>query len=330
MKNLEKSWYKSGSVNLLLWPVSVVFRLLSSMRRTFYRLGIFHRHALSVPVIIVGNISVGGTGKTPLVIWLVNHLRNRGVHAGVISRGYGGSAQHWPQYVRGDSDTAVVGDEPVLIAKRAQCPVAVAPKRILAAKALLKHAKCDVIISDDGLQHYALMRDMEFVVVDGVRRFGNGYCLPAGPLREPRSRLKTVDFVVCNGLPARDEYAMSLTPSGLVNLRDEERVEELSFFRGKQIHAVAGIGNPSRFFSMLQRLGFDVIEHPFPDHHAFQVEDIRFDDGKPVVMTEKDAVKCRRFASDNYWYIAVEAELSADFVSEFDAQFDKLLATRKR
>ena len=313
----------------MLWPVSLVFRVLSSIRRTCYHLGIFHRHALPIPVIIVGNISVGGTGKTPLVIWLVNHLRSRGIRAGVISRGYGGSAQYWPQYVRGDSDTAVVGDEPVLIAKRAQCPVAVAPKRILAAKALLKHAECDVIISDDGLQHYALMRDLEFVVVDGVRRFGNGYCLPAGPLREPCSRLKSVDFVVCNGLAARDEYAMKLKPSKLINVRDEQTVKELSAYRNTEVHAVAGIGNPSRFFSMLRQLGLNVIEHPFPDHHAFEASDLDFGDDKPTVMTEKDAVKCRRFACDDAWYIAVDAELEESFIAAFEQRMAQLLNEQK-
>lgn len=325
MKDLQHIWYKKTGTSIFLRPFSALFRVLSAMRRIGYHFGILHRHRLPVPVIVVGNITVGGTGKTPLVAWMAAHFKKQGLKVGVISRGYGGNANYWPQYVRGDSDPAVVGDEPVLIAKRAQCPVAVSPKRIEAAKALLKHAQCDVILSDDGLQHYALMRDIEIVVIDGVRRFGNGYCLPAGPLREPVNRLKTVDFIVCNGLAARDEYAMSLEFSAVKNVRDDSQTQTIQTFRQQAIHAVAGIGHPSRFFSMLKQFGLDVIEHPFPDHHAFSANDLAFDDDLPILMTEKDAVKCARFANENTWYVTVDAMLSDEFATALDARLAPLL-----
>ena len=201
---LEKRWY-STSTPLLLLPFEWLFRLLVLLRRLAFRLGLKPSYALPVPVIVVGNISVGGTGKTPLVVWLVSLLRKAGYHPGIVSRGYGGKAERWPQQVRPDSDPQTVGDEPVMLAQRCACPIVAAPDRVAAAKLLLKHTKCDLIITDDGLQHYRLKRDIEIVVVDGERRFGNGHCLPAGPLREPQSRLAEVDFVIANGLAGRGD-----------------------------------------------------------------------------------------------------------------------------
>ncbi len=330
MKSLDQTWYELHGIRYVLWPLAWFFRVLTSVRRYLYQFGVLHRHALPIPVIVVGNITVGGTGKTPLVIWLANYLKRQGFRPGIISRGYGGGARYWPQFVRGDSDPSVVGDEPILIARHTKCPVAVAPKRVHSAKALMKYFDCDVIISDDGLQHYALMRDIEIAVIDGVRRFGNGYCLPAGPLREPVSRLKTVDFVVCNGVPARGESQMKLAYVSVNNVREEHLVEDISAFCGKTVHAIAGIGNPDRFFSMLKQYGLHIVAHPFPDHHPFQPSDLVFDDDFPIIMTEKDAVKCRRFSTKDCWFVKVEGVMDKEFVHDFDRKMERLMNQSKR
>lgn len=279
------------------------------LRRKAYKLGIFNIERFDIPVIVVGNITVGGTGKTPLVIWLANFLRKAGFFPAIVSRGYKGQANSWPQQVRSDSDPIMVGDEAVLLAKRCQCPVAVGPDRVAAVKGLLKYNDCDVIIADDGLQHYALGRDIEIAVIDGVRRFGNGYCLPAGPLREPVSRLKEVDFVIVNGGGVmRLEFSMALVAGHVHNIRDDTLMHHPDYFRNQPVHAVAGIGNPDRFFAHLKRLGLNIIEHPFTDHHNFVAENIQFDDDLPVLMTEKDAVKCKRFANEKHWYLSIDAQ----------------------
>lgn len=308
MKTLDEYWYQRNLISLMLLPVSWVFRLLVMLRRYCYKAGLLTSTGFSVPVIIVGNISVGGSGKTPLVIALVELLRKAGYHPGVISRGYGGKATTWPQQVRPDSDPHMVGDEPVLIAQSCKVPLAVGPDRVIVAQQLLQYNDCDVIISDDGLQHYALKRDIEMVVVDGVRRFGNGYCLPAGPLREPQSRLASVDFVVTNGLAMRMEYPMELHASHVINLASGKS-HPISEFTGQTVHAIAAIGNPSRFFSLLMKKKIKIIEHPFADHYAFNNADIEFMDDKPVFMTEKDAVKCKQYATENMWVVPVSARL---------------------
>lgn len=309
MKRLDYYWYNKSFITLVLLPVSWLFCAITIVRRALYRLGIFKVHQLSVPVIIVGNISVGGTGKTPLVTWLIEVLRNNGYTPGIVSRGYGGQATHWPQQVRVDSDPRMVGDEAVLLSQRCACPMAVGPKRVEAAEALLAHTECDIIVADDGLQHYALGRDMEIAVVDGVRRFGNQHCLPAGPLREPLSRLASVDAVVTNGVPGVREYRMDLIPGTLRNLKLPKKRATLESFAGKTVHAIAGIGNPDRFFRQLEGQGITVIEHAFADHHPYEQEDIIFDDDLPVLMTEKDAVKCQEFSSDQHWCVPVDAKL---------------------
>lgn len=264
---------------------------------------------MPVPVIIVGNISVGGTGKTPLVTWLIDVLRKNGYTPGIVSRGYGGQATHWPQQVRMDSDARTVGDEAILLSRRCACPMAVGPDRATAADALLAHTDCDIIVADDGLQHYALGRDVEIAVVDGVRRFGNQHCLPAGPLREPLGRMDSVDIVVTNGVPGVREYRMDLIPGSLRHLKFTDKRKSLESFAGKTVHAIAGIGNPDRFFQQLEAQGITVIEHPFPDHHPFVHDDIYFEDDLPVLMTEKDAVKCEEFAGDHHWVLPVDAKL---------------------
>ena len=283
-------------------------------RRLAYAAGLIASQALPVPVIVVGNLTAGGTGKTPLIIWLTGYFTTKGYRPGIVSRGYGGSARQWPQQVRPDSDPAVVGDEPVLIAQRTRRPVAISPNRLEAARALLQHTDCDIILCDDGLQHLALSRDIEIVVIDGERQFGNGRCLPAGPLREPRGRLRSVDMVVSNGHEGKGQYLMEYSPLPLTSLAEGQQVTAgLEQLAGKKVHAVAGIGNPNRFFSQLRHAGIDIVRHVFPDHHAFQPQDLVFDDELPVVMTEKDAVKCRKFATRNMWYLPVAAEMSNAF-----------------
>ena len=309
LKNLEYYWYNKGGITLVLLPFSWLFCAVAIVRRFMYRIRMFKVHQLPVPVIIVGNISVGGTGKTPLVTWLVELLREQGYTPGIVSRGYGGKASYWPQQVRADSDPRMAGDEAVLLARRTGCPMAVGPNRVDAANALLSYTDCDVIVSDDGLQHYALGRDIEIVVIDGVRRFGNQHCLPAGPLREPLRRLETVDLVVTNGVAGAREYHMELVPTQLQNLASPDKNLSLDHFAGETVHAIAGIGHPERFFRQLETYGLTVIEHPFPDHHPFEAEDIIFSDTLPVLMTEKDAVKCKAFAKDQHWSVPVDAKL---------------------
>lgn len=305
---LQRQWYCLSLWHLLLWPVSLIFRMLVAIRRFLYRVGILSSVRLPVPVVVVGNITVGGTGKTPLVLWLAEFLREQGYRPGVISRGYGGRG-NVPQSVSAASDPLLVGDEPVLLAKRLRCPVWVGANRVDVARVLLKaRPDCNVLISDDGLQHYRLQRDVEVVVVDGTRRFGNGYCLPAGSLREPVGRLHQVDAVVLNGgEPNLDEYTMMLAGNVFRSLQDEGQVTDSSAFLGKQIHAVAGIGNPERFFDTLRQLGLAVIEHAFPDHHAYSPADLQY--AGTVIMTEKDAVKCTAFAPEDSWYLAVDAKV---------------------
>lgn len=309
MKRLDYYWYNKSLLTFALLPLSWLFCALAVSRRFAYLRGLLKTHRLPVPVIVVGNISVGGTGKTPLVTWLVELLKQQGRRPGIVSRGYGGGASHWPQQVRPDSDPRMVGDEAILLSRRCACPMAVGPDRVAAASALLAHTDCDIIVADDGLQHYALGRDVEIAVVDGVRRFGNGLCLPAGPLREPPGRLNDVQMVVANGVAGPREFAMRLIPGSLCNLHEPQRRRALDSFRGQKVHAVAGIGFPQRFFRQLTEQGLEVVEHPFPDHHPYCKSDIHFDDDLPVLMTEKDAVKCREFATERHWFLPVDALL---------------------
>ena len=313
MLHPERFWNTVNPVSLALLPLSLLFRGLVALRRLGYRAGLLGTRRFPVPVLVVGNISVGGTGKTPLVIWLAAHLRRQGWHPGLVSRGYGGRAHAWPQQVRPDSDPASVGDEAVMLATRTGCPMCVGPDRPAAVQALLDHTGVDIVIADDGLQHYALGRDLEIAVVDGGRRLGNGLLLPAGPLREPASRLKSVDMVVVNGQGGAGEYAMKLSRPQLRALHGDARAQ-LDAFAGRTVHAVAGIGNPQRFFGLLARHGIEVRPHAFADHHAFAPADLAFDDGLPVLMTEKDAVKCRRLPCRDCWVVQVDAQPDAAFV----------------
>jgi len=322
---LQRQWLSLTPWHVVLLPVSILFGLAAALRRVFYRAGLMRAIRLPVPVIVVGNISVGGTGKTPLVLWLADFLRQHGYHPGIVSRGYGGGAQG-AVAVDARSDPAVVGDEPLLLARKSGCPVWVGRDRVAAGKALLQaHTECDVLVSDDGLQHYRLGRDMEIAVVDGERKFGNGLLLPAGPLREGVSRLGSVDAVVVNGSlnevraslrqgeVLQNEFEMSLEGEVFRNLLQPELRARAADFGGKKLHAVAGIGNPQRFFAHLRRLGLAFEEHAFPDHYAYQPQDMDYDDADALLMTEKDAVKCAGFADERYWALAVEAVLPPAF-----------------
>jgi len=315
MKSPGYFWKKWHPVALLLFPLSLLMRLLVFLRRLAYRVRLLPVYHSRVPVIVIGNLTVGGTGKTPLVIWICNHLVSQGYTPGVILRGYGGKAASWPQQVRADSDPKVVGDEAVVIAEQTGCPVCASPSRADAARALLEHAHCDVIISDDGLQHYALGRDIEVVVIDGERRFGNGMLLPAGPLRESPRRLRQVDFVIVNGHCSETEPCLRLEPGPLVNLVTGE-TRPLENFKGQPVHLVTGLGNPRRFVDMLREAGLDADQQLFPDHHDYTPDDFGFGDDLPVIMTAKDAVKIRPFANRHYWYLRLEVRPPVDVIDQ--------------
>lgn len=310
MGGLQRHWYRITPLHLLLLPISLLFHLIVAARRLFFHLGILSSVKLPVPVIIVGNITVGGTGKTPLTLWLAKQLLANGWHPGIISRGFGGSGSK-PQEVLQTSDPATVGDEPVLMAQRLLCPVWVGRDRPAAARALLlAHPECDIILSDDGLQHYRLQRDVEIVVVDGLRRFGNGFLLPAGPLRESTSRLREADAVVINGgKAASGEYLMQLEGVHFYNLLNPEITATAADFRGQAVHAIAGIGHPERFFLHLDKLGIGAQTHSYPDHHHYSAADLAYEGSNALLMTEKDAVKCVAFADEKCWVLRVEAHL---------------------
>lgn len=320
---LERAWYRrDGQALWALRPLECLYRYIVTRKMRQRR----YQQQTPVPTIIVGNLSVGGTGKSPLVAWLARYLREQGWQPGIVSRGYGGKAAHYPLRVTPDSSPVEAGDEPVMLAQQSGVPVAVAPDRP-AAVALLVDAGCTIIVSDDGLQHYALARDIELVVVDGTRGFGNRHCLPCGPLREPLSRLTSVDGVMVNGsdealaqlqaegdITVDSSFAMALTPRCLRHLLTGERVACDDPRFGNGVNAVAGIGHPERFFTTLSSLGMVATPYPFADHHIFTADDLRFADERPIVMTAKDAVKCLPFATAQCWALDVDAEPSAAFV----------------
>lgn len=316
MSALERAWYQKPSWVWLLAPLTALFYLISVLRRQLFQLGLFSSDKPNIPVIVVGNISVGGNGKTPLVIALCQWLLKNGYRPGVISRGYGGSNKVFPHLVTTQDSPSKVGDEPYLMSQRLDVPIVIDPLRSRGGKKLAEELKCDVIISDDGLQHYALKRDIEIVVVDGNRRHGNGFLLPMGPLREGVSRLNSVDFVVINGqTTSPKEVAMTLKPNALVNIKNTSHKINLGEVTGP-VKALAGIGNPMRFFNTLLELGISVEEtESFPDHHKFESADFSKHYAGKIIMTEKDAVKCEPFAQDNWWYLPVEAELPESFLN---------------
>ena len=308
-----------GVVNYLLWPVSGVFYVLSKIRRALYHLGIFRTNRFKVPVVVVGNITVGGSGKTPVVIKLVEYFKQQGRQVGVVSRGYGGSHSNASLLVNADTSALVSGDEPLLIATQTGVPVMVNKCRSQAVQDLIERHQVDVVISDDGLQHYAMDRTVEISVVDGHRRFGNGFFLPAGPLREPLSRHKNVDFVINNGSVFPGEISAQIKPINFVHLITGEK-KPLDFFNQKACHGVAGIGHPQRFFQTLTQLGVEVQKHEFTDHYQYQSKDLEFDDNHPIIMTAKDWVKCRDFANDKMYYLEIDLDISEDFFTNLAAK----------
>jgi len=320
---LVKSWQTINIISLLLWPVSLLYCTLVTLRRIAYQTGLLKSYSVNLPVIVVGNLTVGGTGKTPLVIWLAGWLQTKGHRPGIVLRGYGGKSEVWPRQVEVSTSAHEVGDEAILLAHRTGCPVVAAPDRVAAARNLITNNDCTIIISDDGLQHYRLRRDYEISVVDGARGYGNGFCLPAGPLRERTSRAETVDLVVTNGADEEDGATMEVRPTGIRNLVNKKRVN-LDEFENKSLHAVAGIGNPARFFDTLKKLGIQMTKHVFPDHHSFSPEDLNFTDNYEIIMTEKDAVKCARFAQSSHWVLEVEARPSKTVVDKLQSWVEEI------
>ncbi|MGV6827553.1 MAG: tetraacyldisaccharide 4'-kinase [bacterium] len=320
---MTQLWYGKNPLAYLLLPLSLLFYLVSTFRRILYRLGIKRVNRFNIPVVVVRNISVGGTGKTPLVIWLAAFLKSQGHRPGIVARGYGGKSSQWPQQVRPDSDPEVVGDEAVLLAARCECPVCVGPDRSAAVRALEEHTDCDIVISDDGLQHYAMDRDIEIAVVDGERKFGNRLLLPAGPLRETVSRLGRVSLVISLGDAVDGSHTMMHRRAELWPLHGGEP-RTLTDAAGARVQAVAGIGNPQRFFNMLQAAGLEVVAHPFRDHHQFQASDFSFAEDLPVLMTEKDAVKCRDFGLQQAWVVRVAAQPDNAFIQALNKLLQEL------
>jgi tetraacyldisaccharide 4'-kinase len=315
-------WYHRGLLAWLLWPASVLFGLVVILRRLLYRLRLLPSVHPGIPVVMVGNVTAGGTGKTPLVIWIAEHLKRKGWTPGIVARGYGASISV-PRAATIADDAAEVGDEPILLSRRSGCPVWVGADRVRVIEALrAAHPDVDVLVLDDGLQHYRLRRDVEIAVVD-ARAFGNGFLLPAGPLREPAWRLSSVDVVVSHNSAVKG-HAMQLKGAELHRMTDAADRRPASTFAGQKVHAVAGIGDPNRFFLHLARLGVKIAPHPFPDHHAFQAQDLEFGDEAPVLMTEKDAVKLRRVAKPNWWVLPVTAELDPAFGDWLSKRLDGL------
>jgi tetraacyldisaccharide 4'-kinase len=329
--DVNRHWYRSSytALTVFLLPFSFVFRAVVSLRRALYRFGFKKIQYFAVPVIVVGNITVGGTGKTPFVIWLVNFLRARGYSPGIVSSGYGGKLTEATCRVTPRSDVASVGDEAVLLAKRAGCPMVIGRDRVAAVKTLLATSDCNIVISDDGLQHYRLGRKIEIAIVDGNRRFGNQAMLPAGPLREPVSRLQQVDFVIAQQQALPGEYKMQLVGKTAQRVTAADATKPLATFSQTDVHAVAAIGNPAQFFNVLRAEGLRLIPHAFQDHYLYRQSDFDFGDSLPIMMTEKDAVKCTAFADERFWYLPVMAEVDESFSNALLKKLGEIPCTSK-
>jgi len=327
---LERQWQRISPWHFLLLPLSLIFGAVVALRRSLYRLGLLPTFTAPVPVVVVGNVSVGGTGKTPLVRWLAGRLTELGWHPGIVSRGYRGTARG-PQLVTPETTAAEVGDEALLLATHS--PVCIAANRPRAIRRLLAaHPECDILLSDDGLQHYRLRRDFEIAVIDVERKFGNGFLLPAGPMREPSARLASVDALVCHGAgqagsrsPAAipPQFRMQLTGERFYNLLNPALSVPPQHFKGQSVRALAGIGNPKRFFRHLASLGIEFTPRAYPDHHAFRREDLEREACDALIMTEKDAVKCEPFANEKCWALVVEAQLEPDLALYVDSSLRK-------
>lgn len=333
---IEKSWYQAKWWNVWLLPLSLLFFAISHTRR----LWLTHVNKAvknnAIPVVVIGNINIGGTGKTPLTCELVNQLNNAGIKVGIISRGYGSNAPYYPYALEKNELASIVGDEPKLLRDRLDCPVVIGPDRNAAIQ-LLSAQNVDLILSDDGLQHYKMARDYEIVVLDAKRQLGNGWLLPAGPLREGEWRLKTVDTVILNGVTdsysnhrhGHNQNQMIIVPTAWVNAKTGER-KSLEYFADQKLHAIVGIGNPLRFFSTLDSLSVEYKQHIFADHHAFKEADLNVVDeyAQQIVMTEKDWVKCSAFAEENMWYLEVNAQLSSELNTKLIQDLTALVKAR--
>jgi len=331
MKSLTHSWYHPGFPgNILVWlllPLSWLYCVIAVTRRKAYQLKLKKSFSARAPVVVIGNIVVGGSGKTPLLIALCEYIKERGGRPGVVSRGYGGQVSGLRQ-VQEDDLAELVGDEPLMIYQRTQVPVVVGADRVAAVNHLLEHNQCDIVLSDDGLQHYRMQRDVEIAVVDFNRQFGNGFCLPAGPLREQESRLNEVDIIVYNGAaPNANDCSYVLKTIDLFHLHTGER-RPLSSFVCSTVHAVAGIGHPPRFFAQLRVQGISLVEHAFVDHHAYRQADFSGWQDDCIIMTEKDAVKCSGLELPDAWVVNVVAELSTQLESQLDSKILPLLGGR--
>jgi len=316
---LQDSWNKANWLTVVLWPLSLVYIVLFNFKRFIYRAGIIDPYRAAVPVIVVGNITVGGTGKTPLVIHLIEVLRKLGYKPGVISRGYGGRAVVYPVLVDGETPASIAGDEPALIVRRTAVPMSIGPRRGANIEMLLENSDVDIVISDDGLQHFAMESEIEICIVDDTNSMQNTNLLPAGPFREPRSRLKSVDLVVHHVAKINEDEGqqlqMCLQAVELQKIGSENASNELEFDPIQTVHAVAAIGNPNRFFDTCRKLGWQIEEHAFADHHLFTANDLEFPGDGAIVMTEKDAVKCLQFDNDRLWYLPVDVRISSQFES---------------
>ena len=329
-ERLVNAWYQGHPALLLLRPLEWLYRKVVQRKRQRFLAGQSPSYRAPVPVIVVGNLTVGGTGKTPLILYLIDHCRARGLRVGVVSRGYGAQPPSVPWRVTAEQSAEEAGDEPLLLVQRSGVALMIDPDRARAVQALLSAEPLDLILCDDGLQHYRLARDLELVLIDAVRGLGNGRCLPAGPLREPQARLQSVDAVLFNGASAdsAEGFGFTLQPTALVNVASGERQPLGVFAPGQAVHAVAGIGNPQRFFRTLEALNWRPIAHAFADHATYSAASLEFSPSLPLLMTEKDAVKCRAFAQPDWWYLAVDARPSPAFSAWLDGQLDALLAAR--
>lgn len=315
---LTQYWYRPSLhfFTCCLLPLSWLFGCITSIRRCLYRIKFFKTHYFNVPIIVVGNISVGGTGKTPFVIWLANYLQSQGFHPGIVSRGVGGISHKKPHQVCLNDTAAQVGDEAILLLKQTGLPIVIGIDRVAAVQQLLMNSPCDVVISDDGLQHYRLGRDVNIVMVDAERGFGNRRLLPAGPLREKIASLHKHDFVIEKDGDENNLYSIQYEPAYFVSVINPNKTLALHEFPEKNVHALAGIGYPEKFFKQLTLAGFNVTPHIFPDHHLYQPSEIIFDDNLPVFMTEKDAVKCTTFVDEKYWYLKINIKIKASLAQQ--------------
>ena len=325
--HLTEYWQDRGPLNTALRPLSALYSSLVTLRRTLYLRGYLQPWRSPVPVIIVGNITAGGSGKTPLVSWLAHYLLEQGYQPGIVSRGYRARNTDWPQLVTPESDPDQYGDEPVMLAEQTGCPVSVGPDRPAAVRALLAAHPCDIILSDDGLQHYALARDIEIAVI-GTQGLGNRLMLPAGPLREPPGRLKSVDIIIHNGPTEGQMPPIEPTLEPLHSSTKTTQPLTLNQYRGQRVHAVAGIAYPERFYARLRAQGLLLKTHSYPDHHRYSATDLVYPEALPILMTSKDAVKCRRYPIQNAWVVQHKIQPDKDFIQQIQQQLTTLCSTK--